>query len=212
MNAFICIGGEIFPEGIWERPEEGDLIIAADSGYRNAVLLGITPTLAVGDFDSMPEGELSKEVERLTVPAEKDFTDAQLAVDIALKRGCRIFTIVGGLGGRLDHTLSCLGILEGINKKGGFAVITDGRNRIRFIKNTSELIPRSQFRYFSLIAADPIVKGITIEGGKYPLKNATLRREHQFAVSNEVDGNCALVSVRRGGIFLVESKDMLTQK
>ena len=63
MKAFICIGGEIFPDGIWERPEEGDLIIAADSGYRNAKALGIVPSLAVGDFDSMPEGELPKEVE-----------------------------------------------------------------------------------------------------------------------------------------------------
>ena len=207
MNAFICIGGEIFPEGIWERPEKDDLVIAADSGYRNAKALGVVPSLAVGDFDSMPEGELPSHIERLTVPVEKNFTDAQLAVDIALKRGCRFFTIVGGLSGRLDHTLSCLGILESIHKKGGFAVITDGKNRARFLKGTSELIPRSQFRYFSLIAADPVVKGVTIEGAKYPLKNATLRREHQFAVSNEVEGNCALVSVRRGGIFLVESND-----
>ena len=207
MKAFIYTGGSICADRITEHPEAGDLVIAADSGYRNAKALGVTPTLAVGDFDSMPEDELPRGIERLTVPAEKDFTDAQLAVDIALKRGCRIFTIVGGLGGRLDHTLSCLGILESINKKGGFAVITDGRNRIRFIRNTSELVPRSQFRYFSLIAADPVVKGVTIEGGKYPLKNATLHREHQFAVSNEVDGNCALVSVRRGAVFLVESRD-----
>lgn len=212
MNAFICIGGEILPEGIWERPEEGDLIIAADSGYRNAKALGVTPALAVGDFDSMPENELPRGIERLTVPAEKDFTDAQLAVDIAMKKGCRRITIVGGLGGRLDHTLSCLGILENVNKAGGFALITDGKNRARYLRNTSELIPRSDFRYFSLIAVDPVVRGVTIEGGKYPLKNATLRRENQFAVSNEVNGNCALVSVRRGGIFLVESKDMLTQK
>ena len=212
MNAFICIGGDILREGIWERPEEGDLVIAADSGYRNAVLLGIAPTLVVGDFDSMPEDEIPSHIEKLTVPAEKDFTDAQLAVDIAMKKGCRRITIVGGLGGRLDHTLSCLGILENVNKAGGFAIITDGKNRVRYLRGTSELIPRSDFRYFSLIAVDPVVKGVTIEGGKYHLKNATIRRENQFAVSNEVDGNCALVTVRKGGLFLVESKDMLTQK
>ena len=207
MNAFICIGGEIFPEGIWERPKEGDLVIAADSGYRNAVKLGITPTLAVGDFDSMPADELPSHIERLTVPAEKDFTDAQLAVDIAIKKGCRHITVVGGLGGRLDHTLSCLGILESVNKAGGFALITDGKNRARYLRSTSELIPHSEYRYFSLIAVDPVVKGVSIEGGKYPLKNATLRRDNQFAVSNEVDGNCALVSVRRGAVILIESSD-----
>ncbi len=205
MNAFICIGGDIFPDGIWERPEEDDFVIAADSGYGNAVALGITPNLIVGDFDSFPESELPHDIERLKVPAEKDFTDAQLAVDVAIKKGCRRLTIVGGLSGRLDHTLSCLALLENINKAGGFGIITDGQNRVRYLKNTSELLPRSHFRYFGLLAVDSTAK-VSIEGCKYPLKNATLRREDAYAVSNEIEGNCAFVSVKKGGVFLVESE------
>lgn len=205
MNAFICIGGAISQDGIWERPEEGDLVIAADSGYENAVALGVIPSVVVGDFDSFPESKLPHGIEKLKVPAEKDFTDAQLAVDIALKKGCRRLTIVGGLSGRLDHTLSCLALLENIHKAGGFAVITDGHNRVRYLRNTSELLPRSTFRYFGLLALDPVVRGVSVEGCKYPLKNATLRREEAYAVSNEIEGNCALVSVKKGGLFLVES-------
>ncbi len=208
MNAFICIGGNIFPDGIWERPREDDLVIAADSGYQNAVALGIKPQLVVGDFDSFPEDRLPRDIERLTVPAEKDFTDAQLAVDIALKKGCHRMTIVGGLSGRLDHTLSCLALLESVQKCGGNAIITDGHNRVRYLKNTSELLPRSHYRYFGLLALDPVVRGVSAEGCKYPLKNATLRREEAYAVSNEIEGNCALISVRKGGIFLVESDDI----
>ncbi len=208
MNAYICIGGDIFPEGIHERPEEGDLVIAADSGYENALTLGVAPSLVVGDFDSYPSHKLPHGIERVTVPAEKDFTDAQLAVDIALKKGCRRITVIGGLSGRLDHTLSCLMLLETVQKEGGFGMVTDGRNRVRYLKNTSELVARSHFRYFGLIALDPIAKGVSVDGAKYPLKNATLRREHAFAVSNEITGNCILVSVRRGGIFLVESDEM----
>ena len=46
-----------------------------------------------------------------------------------------------------------------------------------------------------------------MEGGKYPLRNATLRRTNQFAVSNEIEKNCALISVKKGGIFIIESRD-----
>jgi thiamine pyrophosphokinase len=67
------------------------------------------------------------------------------------------------------------------------------------------LLARSRYKYFSLIADDEKVKGIDIEGGKYPLKNAAILRKHQYAVSNEITGNCALIAVKKGGLFIVES-------
>ena len=86
-------------------------------------------------------------------------------------------------------------------------MITDGRNRARYIERTSELIPKSHFKYLSLIAADENVKGVSVEGCKYPLKNAKLTRTNQFAVSNEILKNCALVSIKKGGLYIIESKD-----
>ena len=78
---------------------------------------------------------------------------------------------------------------------------------MRYISSTSTLIARSGFDYLSIIAADDTVKGVSVEGCKYPLKNAKLSRKLQYAVSNEIVGNCALVSVKKGGIYIVESKD-----
>ena len=46
-----------------------------------------------------------------------------------------------------------------------------------------------------------------IEGVKYPLKKATLKRSYQYAVSNELIGNCAFVAVRKGGLYVIESRD-----
>jgi thiamine pyrophosphokinase len=69
------------------------------------------------------------------------------------------------------------------------------------------LIARTKYRYVSLIAADPVVKGVSIEGCKYPLEKATLRRTHQYAVSNEIEGNCCLISVRKGAVYIIESCD-----
>jgi thiamine pyrophosphokinase len=207
MRAYIYTGGEIFPDNITEHPKGDDLVIAADSGWNNAKALGEKPTILLGDFDSLGEKNIPKGVEVIRVPAEKDLTDTQLAVDLALCRGARDIVIVGGLSGRLDHTLSNVAILEHLEVLQAHCVITDGRNRVRFIRNNSTLIPRGAYRYLSLIAADPVVKGVEIDGVKYPLKKAKLRRTHQYAVSNELTGNCAFIAVKKGGLFIVESND-----
>lgn len=207
MRALIYTGGTVYTDGVSERPEEGDLVIAADSGCRTAKEFGITPQIMVGDFDSLGEPQAPEGCEIVRVPAEKNSTDTHLAVDIALERGAKEIVIVGGLEGRLDHTLSTVAILEFLSEKRVHAMITNGKNRVRFVRNSGVILPRSPFRYFSLIAADPVVKGVTVEGCKYPLKNEKLARTFQFAVSNEIEGNCALVEVKKGGIWVIESMD-----
>ena len=211
MRAFVFTGGTIHPEFITEHPTGDDIVVAADSGYENARRTGTEVTYLVGDFDSFPggdpEGTVPKSVEILRVKAEKDVTDTQLAVGLALDKGADEVVIVGGLSGRLDHTLSNLAILENLAESRIHAVITDGQSRARFIRSTSYLIARSQYRYLSLIAVDECVKGVSLEGCKYPLKNAKLSRGFQYAVSNELTGNCALVSVKKGGLYIIESRD-----
>ena len=207
MRAFIYTGGTVRIESITEHPKADDLCIAADQGYHTAKALGERIDLLLGDFDSIGSvpGDEGMEIQR--VPAEKDYTDTQLAVEIALERGADEIIIIGGLSGRLDHTLSTLAILEDLNTRGVYCTITDGQNRARYMKSTSTLIARSPYKYLSLIAADEVVKGVDIEGCKYPLKKATLRRSHQFAVSNAITGNVAFISVKKGGVFIIEARD-----
>lgn len=207
MRAFIYTGGGVYTEHLSERPEKEDLIIAADAGYLTLKKLGITPHIMLGDFDSLGSFDAPEGVEILRVPAEKNDTDTQLAVKTALERGARELVIVGGMDGRVDHTLSNLAILEDLQKRHIRAVLTNGKNRARFLRDDGALIPREHFRYLSLIAADKKVKGVTLQGCKYPLKNATLSRLNQYAVSNEIEGNCALVEIRRGGVWVIESMD-----
>ena len=207
MRAFIYTGGAVRAEYITEHPKADDLCIAADQGYHTAKALGERIDLLLGDFDSIGSVPRDEGVEIRQVPAEKDYTDTQLAVEIALERGAEDIVIIGGLSGRLDHTLSTLAILEDLNTRGVYCTVTDGQNRARYMKSTSTLIARSPYKYLSLIAADEVVKGVDIEGCKYPLKKATLRRRNQFAVSNEITGNVAFISVKKGGVFIIESRD-----
>ena len=204
MRAFIYTGGEVYPDNITEHPKGDDLCIAADSGYANAKKLGERVNIFVGDRDSY-FGELPSDIETVELKPEKDLTDTQVAVEIALERGADDIIIIGGLTGRLDHTMSNLAILEDAKIRKFHAYIADGRNRVRFIRNDSLLIGRSGYKYLSLIAADEKVKGVDIKGVKYPLENATLKSNFQYAVSNEIEKNCAFISVRKGGLYVIES-------
>lgn len=230
MNAYIFTGGTVNTKAIRIEPEDDDIIIAADSGYKTALDMGLSPSVLIGDMDSLRSAPDDGKVEVIKLPTEKDVTDTQAAVELAIDRGADGIYIIGGIGSRLDHTLSAVCILERIEslfsaplgKRRRFfgltkqakaakmvdAYVTNGYNRVRYIRNNSIIIPRSpHFRYLSLIAADEIVKGVTVEGCKYPLNNATLQRREQFAVSNEISGNCAFVAVNRGGLYIIESYD-----
>ena len=207
MRAFIYTGGTVRIENITEHPKADDLCIAADSGYHTAKALGERIDLLLGDFDSIGSLPRDEKLEIQQVPTEKDYTDTQLAVEIAIDRGADEIIVIGGLTGRLDHTLSTLAILEDIHARGLHGYITDGQSRAHYIRSSSTLVARSPYKYLSLLAADEVVKGVDIEGCKYPLKRATIRRRMQFAVSNEITGNVAFIAVKKGGVYIIESRD-----
>ena len=208
MKAFLYVGGTVLPERITQSPTGNDLVIAVDSGIRNARMCHANPSVFVGDCDSFPRQQVPDDLDKIILQPEKDLTDTQAAVQVALDHGATEIYIIGGLSGRLDHTLSNLAILERLNKLNVPSYIEDGCNRVRFLKNTSTLLACSPYyQYLGLICLDDIAKGIEIQGCKYPLKNGKILRSHQFAISNELTGNCALINVKKGALYIVESAD-----
>ena len=209
MRAVVYTGGEVFPERVSERAGDGDLTIAADAGLLTAGAFGVAPKILVGDFDSLGDPsrfDLPSSVEILKVPAEKDETDTELAVMTALSRGAGEILIVGGVGGRLDHSLANLSLLEDLDRRGIPAVMTNGKTRARFFGGGTATIPKDpNFRYLSLIPADEEVAGVTLTGCKYPLCDAILvRRNAAFSASNEITDLVATLTVRRGGLWILE--------
>ena len=51
-TAFIYTGGTVFDEYVIEKPEKGDLIIAADAGYLTAKKMGVTPDILLGELNA----------------------------------------------------------------------------------------------------------------------------------------------------------------
>ncbi|MBE6626792.1 MAG: thiamine diphosphokinase [Ruminococcaceae bacterium] len=182
-------------------PKSVDLIIAADSGYATAKKLGITPDITMGDFDSYKES-LPQGMDILRVACEKDLTDTMLACEYARDNGCSYITIVGGTGGRIDHSLSNVFYLEELRKQGVKVRLTDGENSVQVILNESVTVP-ADGGYFSVFALDECK--ITEQGCKYPLTDARLIRQRPYALSNEVVGEYATITVE-GAALLVTSK------
>lgn len=181
------------------RPKQ---ILAADAGYKKALAANVIPTDVVGDFDSMARPtDLPDGVRLLTVPAEKDDTDTMLACSIAVENGCTSLLIVGGTGGRADHGLSNILYLESLRNRGVDALLTDGENRIRVLRDGTVVLP-DRGGYFSVMSlTDSCV--VTLSGCKYPLADATLRRELPYAVSNEVlPGENATVTVHGTAVVM----------
>lgn len=181
------------------RPKQ---ILAADAGYKKALAANVIPTDVVGDFDSMARPtDLPDGVRLLTVPAEKDDTDTMLACSIAVENGCTSLLIVGGTGGRADHGLSNILYLESLRNRGVDALLTDGENRIRVLRDGNVVLP-DRGGYFSVMSlTDSCV--VTLSGCKYPLADATLRREMPYAVSNEVlPGENATVTVHGTAVVM----------
>ncbi|MBO6053279.1 MAG: thiamine diphosphokinase [Clostridia bacterium] len=201
--ALILTGGYCHIDAVRDRlPPHPGIVIAADSGLKTAEALGLRPDIVMGDFDSytdpLPEG-----IEVIRIPAEKDVTDTVLAADYAQARGFTDLLIVGGTGGRLDHELSNLLLLAALRERGLCAVLTDGDNTVRVLRDERAAIP-DEGGYFSLIA--PGECRATIRGAKYPLERAKLDRAHpSYGVSNEVTGSEAEVCIE-GEAFLITSR------
>ncbi len=201
-RAVIFTGGHCETSLLLPEDLAGTLIIAADSGWVTAEKCGVRPMIVAGDFDSSSVPHIPS-AEIIRVPAEKDDTDTMLACHLAIERGMNRLSIIGGTGGRTDHTLSNVFFLENLLKQGVKATITDGNNRIRILHNETCTLPSSHFVYFSLFSLDST--RVTVRSCKYPLTDALLTRANPYAVSNEIDGTAAVIEASGAPLLLIES-------
>ena len=115
-TCYIVGAGDFTPRGF--APVPGDLVLAADGGYRALYSLGYTPDLLLGDFDSLGDLPLPPDLPVLRFPARKDDTDTGLALRHGLDRGFRDFALYGCAGGRVDHLLANLQSMARISRLG----------------------------------------------------------------------------------------------
>ena len=108
---------------------EGDYIVGVDGGIAEILKQGKVPNLIVGDFDSFNEHDnICTDVERITLPREKDLTDSRFAIqELILNRKFSEIDIYGIEGGRLDHVYENINLIACAGKiiKSGIRGILD---------------------------------------------------------------------------------------
>ena len=204
-NEIALIFGSI-PCAQWTflRPLQGRAtVFCADGGTACAAAAGFAADFYVGDSDS--GGAPPPGAERLLLPTEKDPTDLQAAYELARDRGFRRMVLTACTGGRQDHHLANLQLLETACRQGIDAAIVDDRNEIRCLCGGTATVPPGGFRYFSVLPLDRELRGVTIRNARYCIENATVRRGDSLTVSNETVGVPATVTVAEGAAWLIRS-------
>ena len=182
----------------------GDLVIAADGGLVHTQVLGITPDVIVGDFDSLgfaPEGAN-------VFPVEKDDTDCMLAVRHGLAEGCDTFFLYGSLDGpRLDHTIANFQTLQFLAEKGAAGYLIGKDFMLTVIKDGQISFPPSCQGTISVFCLGADAQGVTLRGLYYPLEEGTLTAGFPLGVSNHFTGEDAEISVREGSLLVLWDRE-----
>lgn len=197
----------VTPDMAQELAESADYIIAADGGQNRAREFGLQPDCVIGDFDSTTLNE-DFDCLYITYPAEKDLTDTEAALTHALEKGCRNVILLGGMGGRLDHTMGNIGLLDKYYNSFDHMEFIDGKNRMELLKDSGRTLKRDgRYKYFGLVSLNAEASGIDIRGAKYELTGASLERASTLGVSNEFSEDTVDIYVREGTLLIVRSAD-----
>ena len=190
-----------------------ETVIACDSGMEFFRRNGLYPDLILGDFDSADRNTVDYFKEQTKVrleqfPAQKDWTDTELAVRRGLELEPEHMDLVGATGTRLDHVLGNLQLLALGLEAGVQIFLMDAHNRIRLADRPLKLTKSEQYGDFiSLIPYGGEVSGLTLKGMKYPLDGATLRQDVTLGISNEIVDDEALIFFTEGKLYVMETKD-----
>ena len=210
MNIVIFAGGTLQPgQAVSNAITTADLIIAADKGASTALHYGCTPAIIVGDFDSLVGPALQQAREHksqiIQAPVEKNETDTELAIQIALQHGAADITLLGGLGGaRFDHTMANVQLLVGFSDVpiriiDGPAVcwLLRGPGQSNIHGHADDLV--------SLLPLTAEATNVKTQGLYYPLHGETLRFGKPRGVSNHLTQPSANVSLTTGLLLLIHT-------
>lgn len=225
-TCYVVGAGDFTPRGF--APGPGDLVVAADGGYRALYSLGYTPDLLLGDFDSLGDLPLPADLPVLRFPVRKDDTDTGLALRHGLDLGFRDFALYGCAGGRVDHLLANFQSMARVSRLGATVRLAapdydawsltgpapdapapaPGGPAPDALAPAAVLIlpPRPGGTLVSVFCHGDRAEGVTLTGLAYPLSDAVLTGDFPLGVSNRrLDGQPATVAVRRGTLLIFQS-------
>jgi thiamine pyrophosphokinase len=187
---------------------ETDTIICADAGAERAIQLGLTPHVAIGDFDSIT-AETFETLKRLKVPlhqhpAHKDQTDLELALEWVSQKPKGQIVLVGAFGGRMDQSLGNIFSLLHPRLTGFQLSLYDGETFGHLLQGKdSKVIETDLDETVSLIPLSAEVHGVEATGLVWPLNKVTLERHSSLSISNRSNSKQVSISIDSGVLLLL---------
>jgi thiamine pyrophosphokinase len=188
------------PRGVYRKLlTSAHAVVAADAAGEWCVGLGRVPDLVVGDFDSARPGAVDRlrdlGVQVIVHPADKDFSDLDLAAMAALERFGGPLTLTAAFSGRFDHTLSSFGTL--LRSGAAARAIEPGWSAWAVLPGTPAVIASRPEQPFGVISPAG-AGGVVVHGGRWELAGVTLEPLESRAISNEATGSLVTVSCATG--------------
>ena len=216
----ICIGGGRAPETGWligliqqrNMCDPDTPIWAIDRGVNICHSANQVPAHLIGDGDSADSGawtwakESGAQVH--TFPPEKDFTDTELALQIAADQYTHPLVILtAAFGGRLDHLMSTASVAAHAPIP---CVLADERETLFYLHAGESLTVTcdTPSRAISLLPFTEKCTGVTTHGLYWELQDACITNRASLAISNvlarENIKNTFTVSIKSGvlGVYL----------
>ena len=181
-------------------------MLAADGGAGLCLAWGWPVDAVIGDMDSLSAADQAELAARGVTfhraPVEKDETDLELALRMALAYGAEEFFIAGTLGARIDHTLGSLALLALPALAERRACIVDGKQTVWLVRG--EFVVAGQpGDTLSLLPFGGDASGVSVDGVRWPLAGAELPLGPSLSISNRMIAARARVQVRHGIVLVV---------
>ncbi|MEH7110881.1 thiamine diphosphokinase [Neobacillus niacini] len=215
MHINILAGGpeELLPD-LNEYTGGDEIWIGVDRGVYTLIKRNITPSIAFGDFDSVSNHEISvieeyvKEMKRFK--PEKNETDMELALNWAIEQNPDFIRIFGATGGRLDHLLANVHLLvKPLMEANVMNIFLIDNQNILSLKGPGsyKIEERVDKKYVSFVPLTLNVKGLTLDGFKYPLQNRHISIGSTLCISNELINEYGTFSFSEGILLVIRSND-----
>jgi len=209
---YIITGG-ILTTDLIKSIKPNNIIIGVDKAVQTLLERNIIPDYMIGDFDSIDpiffdkiKQEYSEKIKKS--PAVKDETDTELALRTAISLNPSQIVILGAIGTRLDHVIANIHLLIQSEQQNIKTVIEGTSNRVTIIlPGQTKKIRKSLFKYVSMLPFTGEVTGVYLKGFKYSLENSILKPGYPVGVSNEIIEEVGTISIKKGILLIIESKD-----
>jgi thiamine pyrophosphokinase len=203
-----CNGQLKNPANVKQIANDCDLLIAADGGAKYFSDIELTPQVIIGDMDSIDSDmwKSKSDIKYIRYPADKDKSDAELAIEYALGHGYEQIILVAATGGRLDHTLGNIALVAGYP---GRVAIFDGTSTLVAVDKSEKCMLHG--RIGAIVSLMPYSTGllkVTTKGLKYPLQDECLISA-THGLSNELSQTEACICVSDGILLVyIENQDI----